>query len=188
MAASSRMIALGTPMPSFALPDTVSGRVVDSVSLAGRPSVVIFLCNHCPYVKHIRAGLADFGRFCRDQNVPMVAVSANDISTHPDDAPAAMTIEAQQAGYVFPYLYDGSQAVAKAFDAQCTPDLYIFDVNGKLAYRGQLDDARPSNPIPVTSRDARAAVEALLAGNRPAAEQKASIGCSIKWKPGNEPG
>jgi peroxiredoxin len=181
------MVSLGTPMPSFSLPDTVSGQMVASASLAGNPSVVVFICNHCPYVKHIRAGLADFGRTCRDKGVGMVAISANDVDNYPDDAPAAMAVEARQAGYVFPYLYDESQAVAKAFDARCTPDLFIFDGDGKLAYRGQFDDARPSNPIPVTGRDARAAVDALLVGQQPAANQKASIGCSIKWKPGNEP-
>jgi peroxiredoxin len=186
-ATPSRMVSLGTKMPRFSLPDTKSGRVLDSSSFAGRPGVVIFICNHCPYVKHIRGGLAEFGRFCRDKKVPMVAISANDASRYPDDAPAAMAEEAKQAGYVFPYLYDESQAVAKAFDAQCTPDLYIFDTEGKLAYRGQFDAARPGNGLPVNGRDARAAVEALLAGGQPAVEQKPSIGCSIKWKAGNEP-
>jgi peroxiredoxin len=181
-ATPSRMIALGTAMPSFALPDTASGKVVSSSSLAGKPSVVIFICNHCPYVKHIRKGLADFGRFCAEHDVPMVAISANDVATYPEDAPAAMAAEVAAAGYVFPYLYDESQAVARAFDARCTPDLYIFDSDGKLAYRGQFDDARPGSPAPVTGRDARAAVQALLFGQRPAANQKASIGCSIKWK------
>jgi peroxiredoxin len=181
------MVSLGTPMPSFALPDAVSGRTVASSSLAGKPSVVIFICNHCPFVKHIRGGLADFGRLCRELDVPMVAVSSNDVATHPDDGPDAMAAEAALAGYVFPYLYDESQAVARAFDARCTPDLFIFDREGKLAYRGQFDDARPQSPVAVTGRDARAAVEALLSGQRPSFEQKASIGCNIKWKPGNEP-
>jgi peroxiredoxin len=179
----SRMVSLGTQMPSFALPDTVSGRTLDSSALAGKPSVVVFICNHCPYVKHIRAGLAEFGHFCRDKRVPMVAISANDAVKYPDDAPEAMAREARDAGYVFPYLYDESQEVARAFDARCTPDLFIFDRDGKLAYRGQFDDARPSNQIPVTGRDARAAIDALLAGKQPAIEQKASIGCNIKWKP-----
>jgi peroxiredoxin len=186
-ATASRMIDLGTEMPSFALPDTVSGKVVSSASLAGKPSVVIFLCNHCPYVKHIRKGLADFGRFCAERDVPMVAISSNDVTAYPDDAPDAMASEAGQAGYVFPYLYDESQAVARAFDARCTPDLFIFDRDGKLAYRGQFDDARPQSAIPVTGHDARAAVQVLLSGDRPSPLQKASIGCSIKWKPGNEP-
>ncbi len=187
MAASSRMVSLGAPMPTFSLPDTASGTTVASSSLAGRPSVVVFICNHCPYVKHIRAGLADFGRFCREREVPMVAISPNDVLTYPEDSPAQMAAVAKEAGFVFPYLYDETQTVARAFDAACTPDLFIFDAAGKLAYRGQFDDARPSNPVPVTGRDARAAVEALLAGGRPASQQKASIGCSIKWKPGNEP-
>jgi peroxiredoxin len=186
-ATPSRMISLGTEMPSFRLPDTVSGKTIDSSALAGMPSVVVFICNHCPYVKHIRAGLAAFGRFCAEHDVPMVAISANDVASYPDDAPAAMAVEAAQAGYVFPYLYDESQAVARAFDARCTPDLFIFDRDGKLAYRGQFDDARPQSLVPVTGRDARAAVAALLAGQKPSATQKASIGCGIKWKPGNEP-
>jgi peroxiredoxin len=182
------MVSLGTAMPGFALPDTVTGKVIDASTLAGRPSVVVFICNHCPYVKLIRAGLADFGRYCAGKSVGMVAISSNDVVGYPADAPDAMAAEAREAGYVFPYLYDESQAVAKAFDARCTPDLFIFDRDGKLAYRGQFDDARPSNGLPVTGRDARAAVEALLAGKSPAAEQRASIGCNIKWKPGNEPG
>jgi peroxiredoxin len=177
------MVSLGTKMPTFSLPDTVSAKVVEASSLEGRPSVVVFICNHCPYVKHIRAGLAEFGRYCRDHGVPMVAISSNDVASHPEDAPEAMAVEARLAGYVFPYLYDESQAVAKAFDAQCTPDLFVFDRDGKLAYRGQFDGARPGNQIPVTGSDVRAAIDALLAGGRPAAEQKASIGCSIKWKP-----
>ncbi len=186
-ATPSQMVALGTPMPRFSLPDAASGKTVDASSLAGRPSVVIFICNHCPFVKHIRAGLADFGRFCGERNVPMVAISPNDVATYPQDGPAEMAAEAKAAGYVFPYLYDESQSVARAFDARCTPDLFIFDADGKLAYRGQFDDARPGNALPVTGRDARAAALALLAGQRPSAQQKASIGCSIKWKPGNEP-
>ena len=183
----SRMVSLGTLMPSFSLPDAASGLTIDSSALAGKPSVVIFICNHCPFVKHIRAGLADFGRYCRALGVPMVAINSNDITNYPADAPAAMASESANVGYIFPYLYDESQVVAKAFEARCTPDLFIFDSNSKLAYRGQFDDARLSNQIPVTGRDARAAVEALLAGQQPSAEQKASIGCSIKWKPGNEP-
>jgi peroxiredoxin len=178
----SAMGALGSPMPVFSLPDVVSGKMVEASSLLGQPGVVVFICNHCPYVKHIRAGLADFGRFCQANGVAMVAICSNDALAYPDDSPAAMAIEAKHAGYVFPYLSDQSQAVAKAFDARCTPDLFIYDREGKLAYRGQFDDARPGNQLPVTGRDARAAVEALLAGGRPRSEQKASLGCSIKWK------
>jgi peroxiredoxin len=178
----SRMLALGTALPAFALPDTVSGRTVSSATLQGKPAVVFFICNHCPFVKHIRAGISDFGRYCQERGVAMVAVSSNDAQNYPADAPEAMAIEAKGAGYVFPYLYDESQAVARAFDAACTPDLYIFDAQGKLAYRGQFDGARPANDVPVTGRDARAAIEALLAGHAPNADQIPSIGCNIKWK------
>ena len=187
MAVPSQMLALGTPLPAFSLPDTVTARTVSSTELAGKPSVVIFICNHCPYVKHIRQGLADFGRSVAELGVPMVAISSNDPATYPDDAPDKMKSEAKEAGYPFPYLFDESQSVAKAFHAACTPDLYIFDAQGKLAYRGQFDDSRPKNDLPVTGTDARRAVEALLAGKSPNADQKASIGCNIKWKPGNEP-
>jgi len=182
MAIPSTMLALGTDLPAFELPDTVTGKRVSSASLAGKPSVVFFICNHCPYVKHIRAGIADFGRFCQAHGVGMVAISSNDVATYPADSPEAMAIEAREAGYVFPYLYDESQTVARAFDAACTPDLYIFDAQGKLAYRGQFDASRPKNSEPVTGRDARAAVEALLAGRTPSSDQIPSIGCSIKWK------
>jgi peroxiredoxin len=187
MAVSSQMLPLGTPMPAFSLPDVTSSRSVSSAELAGKPAVVIFICNHCPYVKHIRGGLADFGRTCAERGVPMVAISSNDPTTYPDDAPDKMKSEAKEAGYPFPYLFDESQAVAKAFGAACTPDLYVFDAAGKLAYRGQFDDARPKNDRPVTGADARRAIEALLTGQSPNADQKPSIGCSIKWKPGNEP-
>ena len=176
------MLALGTALPAFELPDTVTGTRVSSASLAGKPSVVFFICNHCPYVKHIRGGIADFGRFCQERGVGMVAVSSNDVAAYPADSPEAMAAEAREAGYVFPYLYDESQAVARAFDAACTPDLYIFDAQQKLAYRGQFDASRPKNNEPVTGRDARAAVEALLSGQAPTADQIPSIGCSIKWK------
>jgi peroxiredoxin len=177
------MRELGTAMPSFDLPDTVSGKRVSSSSLNGKPAVVIFICNHCPYVKHIRQGLADFGRLCQARGVGMVAISSNDIAQYPDDGPDAMALEAEQSGYVFPYLFDETQEVARAFDAACTPDLYIYDAQGKLAYRGQFDDSRPKNDVPVTGKDARAAVEALLDGRLPSSDQKPSIGCNIKWKP-----
>jgi peroxiredoxin len=182
MATPSNMRELGTPMPKFELPDTVTGRNVSSATLAGKPAVVIFICNHCPYVKHIRDGLAEFGRFCAERGAAMVAISSNDVVTYPDDSPEAMVLEAKQSGYTFPYLFDESQEVARAFDAACTPDLYIYDAQGKLAYRGQFDDSRPKNTEPVTGRDARAAIEALLAGRSPSADQKPSIGCNIKWK------
>jgi peroxiredoxin len=177
------MRELGTAMPSFDLPDTVSGKSVSSDSLRGKPAVVIFICNHCPYVKHIRQGLADFGRLCQERGVGLVAISSNDVAQYPEDGPEAMANEAKQSGYGFPYLFDESQEVARAFDAACTPDLYIYDAQGKLAYRGQFDDSRPKNGLPVTGKDARAAVEALLAGRSPSSDQRASIGCNIKWKP-----
>jgi peroxiredoxin len=182
MATPSNMRELGTSMPSFDLPDTVSGQHVSSETLRGRPVVVIFICNHCPYVKHIREGLAALGRFCAERGAGMVAISSNDVATYPDDGPELMAIEAKQSGYVFPYLFDESQAVARAFEAACTPDLYVYDAQGKLAYRGQFDDSRPKNTLPVTGKDALAAVEALLAGRAPTDEQKPSIGCNIKWK------
>jgi hypothetical protein len=169
-------------MPSFNLPDTVSGKLVASASLAGKPAVVMFICNHCPYVKHIRVGLAAFGRYCQERGVGMVAISSNDVVAYPDDGPAQMAQEAKESGYVFPYLFDESQEVARAFDAACTPDLYIYDARGLLAYRGQFDDSRPKNALPVSGADARAAVDALLAGHAPSADQKPSIGCNIKWK------
>lgn len=169
-------------MPSFMLPDTVSGRIVSSSELKAPANVVIFICNHCPFVKHIRQGLAEFGRECQHKGVAMVAISSNDVSAYPEDSPEAMAAEAKAAGYTFPYLFDESQAVARAFDAACTPDLYIFDAEGKLAYHGQFDDSRPGNGLPVTGADARAAVDALLAGRRPSPDQKPSIGCNIKWK------
>jgi peroxiredoxin len=182
MAVSSSMLPLGTALPPFALPDAVTGRTVSSEELAGKPAVVIFICNHCPYVKHIRAGLAEFGRACAERGVGMVAISSNDVVTYPTDSPQMMKREASEAGYVFPYLFDETQAVARSFHAACTPDLYIFDGAGRLAYRGQFDDSRPNSGVPVTGRDARAAIEALLAGKPPSSSQKASIGCSIKWR------
>jgi peroxiredoxin len=181
------MLPLGSKLPSFSLPDTVSGRVVASSELIGRPSVVIFICNHCPFVKHLRSELASFAVDCERRGVGFVAINSNDAVAYPDDSPEAMTREAREQGYVFPYLFDESQSVAQAFQAACTPDLYIFDATGLLAYRGQFDDSRPGNGISVTGRDARAAVDALLEGKRPSTDQKPSIGCNIKWKAGNAP-
>jgi len=176
------MLALETLLPRFSLPDTVSGKTVESTEFSGRPLVVAFICNHCPFVKHIRQGLADFGAYCAEKGVAVVAVSSNDVANYPDDSPENMAKEAREAGYAFPYLYDESQSVARAFNAACTPDLYLFDRDGKLAYRGQFDDSRPGNGVPVTGRDLRAAVDAVAAGRAPNSDQKASIGCNIKWK------
>jgi peroxiredoxin len=182
MAVPSTMLPLGTPLPAFRLKDTVSGRLVAADELRGRPSVVAFICNHCPYVKHIRSSLADFGRYCAEHDVKLVAISSNDVAAYPDDAPDKMALEASTQGYSFPYLYDETQSVARAFEAACTPEFYVFDARGKLAYRGQFDEARPKNSVPVTGADVRAAVDALLAGHTPNADQKPSIGCGIKWK------
>jgi hypothetical protein len=147
----------------------------------------MFLCNHCPYVKHVRAELARLAREYQARGVAVVAISSNDVAQVPEDGPQAMKAERQQAGYSFPYLFDETQAVAKAYHAACTPDLFVFDARRRLAYRGQLDDSRPGNGVPVTGHDLRAALEAVLAGVPVAATQRASIGCNIKWKPGQAP-
>jgi peroxiredoxin len=182
------MLPWGTLAPDFRLPDAVSGRMVALADFAKNPAlVVMFICNHCPYVQHIRAGLAAFGRDYQPKGVGVVALSANDVADYPEDSPAKMKAEAKAAGYTFPYLFDETQAVAKAYRAACTPDLYVFDRSRKLVYRGQFDDSRPGNGRPVTGADLRAACDAVLAGRAPAADQKPSIGCNIKWKPGNEP-
>lgn len=183
MATSSTMRQLGAALPRFELPDTRTGETISDAYLRGRgPSVVAFICNHCPFVVHIRAGLVEFGRYCQEKNVPFVAISSNDASTHPQDGPGPMAEEARRHGFTFPYLYDEAQSAARDFDAACTPDFFVFDAQGELAYRGQFDASRPNNPLPVTGADLRAAVDALLAGKAPSPDQKASIGCGIKWK------
>ena len=183
MATSSTMRQLGAALPEFELPDTRTGEKISDAYLRGRgPSVVAFICNHCPFVVHVRAGLVEFGRYCQEKNVRFVAISSNDASTHPGDGPGPMAEEARRHGFTFPYLYDEAQTAARDFDAACTPDFFVFDAQGKLAYRGQFDASRPNNPLPVTGSDLRAAVDALLAGRAPSPDQKASIGCGIKWK------
>jgi peroxiredoxin len=183
----STMLALGTVAPEFRLPDT-NGRVVALSDFKdARALVVAFICNHCPYVKHIRSGLAQFGRDMHGKGVAVVAINSNDAKKYPADCPEKMKEEVREAGYVFPYLYDESQSVAKAYRAACTPDFFVFDAGRRLVYRGQFDASRPGNGQPVTGSDLRAAVEAVLTG-RPAAEkQMPSIGCNIKWREGNEP-
>jgi thiol-disulfide isomerase/thioredoxin len=183
----STMLALGTPAPEFDLPEvTGSGRVALHHLPADRPLLVIFLSRHCPYVMHVASEL---GRLDRDygDRVSFVAISSNDIANYPDDAPDRMAGMATSYGYRFPILYDESQAVAKAYEAACTPDFYLFDAGRRLVYRGQLDGARPRNDVPVTGKDLRAALDAVLAGHAPAMEQMPSLGCNIKWKAGNEP-
>jgi len=181
---ASTMLALGTPAPDFTLPDPAGGQVALADFHAAPALVVVFLCNHCPYVKHLRAGLAQFARDVQARGVAVVGISANDVANYPEDSPAKMAAEAKSAGYTFPYLYDESQAVARAYRAACTPDFFLFDAARRLAYRGQFDDSRPGNGKAVTGRDLRAAVDALLAGKPVAGEQQPSLGCNIKWKPG----
>jgi peroxiredoxin len=187
VAVNSTMLPLGTNAPEFQLKDT-SGKLVSLSDFKRAPAlVVVFMCNHCPYVKHIRSGLAQLARDYLPRGVAMVGINSNDATNYPDDSPAKMVVEAKSAGYIFPYLYDGTQAVAKAYRAACTPDIYLFDKDQRLVYRGQLDDSRPGNNVPVTGTDLRAALDAVLSGKPVSPKQKASIGCNIKWKPGNEP-
>ncbi len=181
-ATPSTMLPLGTKMPSFRLPEPATDRQVSSADLKGPVVVVAFICNHCPFVKHIRPQLAEFGRWAKQRGADVVAISSNDVENYPDDSPEKMAEEVERAGYVFPYLFDDSQDVARAFQAACTPDFFVFDEDRRLVYRGQFDDSRPSSGSAVTGKDLRAAVEAALAGKPVAAEQKPSIGCNIKWK------
>ena len=181
------MVPLGTKAPGFRLPDT-DGNLVALEDLHGASGlVVIFMCNHCPYVKHIRTGLAQLARDYVPRGVAIVGINSNDVANYPADSPENMVHEAKQAGYIFPYLYDETQQVAKAYRAACTPDIYLFNQDQRLVYRGQLDDSRPGNGLAVTGKDLRAALEAVLSGKPVAPQQKPSIGCNIKWKPGNEP-
>jgi len=181
------MLPLGTALPKFRLPD-VDGRAVSSDDFNTAPGLLVaFICEHCPYVKHMRQEFAAFAKQYRDRGLAVVGIMSNDTTAHPDDGPAGMKEEAAAAGYTFPYLFDESQSVAKAFRASCTPDLFLFDRDGRLVYRGQFDESRPGNGHPVTGADLRAAADAMLAGAPVAAAQQASIGCNIKWKKGSEP-
>lgn len=176
------MVPLGTPCPDFRLTDVTTGRVMALQDFAAAPALlVMFICNHCPFVKHIRAELARLPRDFAPRGLATVAICSNDAITHPADGPDAMRQEAIDAGYGFPYLHDAEQSVARAFDAACTPDFFLYDRARKLVYRGQLDDSRPNNGVPVTGADLRAAIDALLAGRAVPAHQKPAIGCSIKW-------
>ena len=183
----STMLELGTPAPEFALPDT-EGKTVALADLAGSPALlVMFICNHCPFVKHVREELATLTSEYIGRGVAVVGIQSNDVANYPDDGPEKMKEERETFGYRFPYLLDETQEVAKAYRAACTPDFYVFDAQRKLVYRGQMDDSRPKTEIPVTGADLRAALDAALAGKAPAVEQKPSVGCNIKWRPGNEP-
>ena len=183
----STMLALGTSAPDFSLVN-VDGRTLSLADVAGsRGTVVMFICNHCPFVKHVADQLAALGHDYLPQGIGVVAISSNDVATHPADSPEQMVRESEERGYVFPYLFDETQAVAKAYHAACTPDFYLFDGDSHLVYRGQLDDSRPDSGIPVTGADLRRAIDAVLAGIPVPEPQKPSIGCNIKWKAGNEP-
>jgi peroxiredoxin len=180
----SSMVALGNAAPSFSLEDT-EGRLVTLEQFADAPAlVVVFLCNHCPFVKHIRAGLAAFSRDYQAKGLAMVGINSNDVVSYPEDRPEKMAEEKRAAGYRFPYLFDETQSVARAYGAACTPDFFLYDRARKLVYRGQFDDSRPSNGQPITGADLRAAADAVLQGRPVFADQKPSIGCNIKWKAG----
>ncbi|MBX7098637.1 MAG: thioredoxin family protein [Myxococcaceae bacterium] len=184
-ATPSTMLPLGTALPPFTLPDAVTGKPVASSGLTGPKGVlVMFICNHCPYVIHIRQQLVALAHRAVDSGLSVVAINANSTRTHPQDGPEHMKSLAQKEGWRFPFLFDETQDVARAFQAVCTPDLFLFDARRSLAYRGQFDDSRPSNGVPVTGKDLGAALDQVLAGKAPAPEQRASIGCNIKWHPG----
>lgn len=184
----STMSPLGIAAPPFSLVN-VDGQTVSLDDFAGAPALlVMFICNHCPYVKHVAPTLARLCREYQQRGVAVVAVNSNDTVAYPDDAPEAMVREVAQRGYTFPYLWDSTQAVARAYFAACTPDFYVYDRGRKLVYRGQLDSSRPRSDIPVTGVDLTAAIEALLAGRPVAEQQRPSLGCNIKWQAGNEPG
>jgi thiol-disulfide isomerase/thioredoxin len=177
------MIALGTPAPDFKLPDVKSGQTLSLTELkSDKATVIMFICNHCPFVKHVNQGLVALANDYIAKDVSFVAINSNDVANYPEDHPDKMQRVATDLGYPFPYLFDATQAIAKAYDAACTPDFYVFDKDLKLVYRGQLDDSRPSNSIPVTGKDIRAALDALLAGQPVSPKQRPSIGCNIKWK------
>ena len=179
----SNMMPLGTLAPDFKLPDTISGKVLSLAELkSDKATLIMFICNHCPFVKHVDEGLVALANDYQDKGVSIIAISSNDVDNYPQDGPELMKGEAEKVGYNFPYLYDESQEVAKAYDAACTPDFYIFDKNLKCAYRGQLDGSRPGNDIPVTGRDIRAALDDIMAEKEVSAPQMPSLGCNIKWK------
>ncbi len=185
---STMMLELGQSAPDFSLPDAVGGASVSLASHGGSSgSLVMFICNHCPYVMHINPELVRLGEDYAGPELGMVAIVSNDADNYPDDAPDKLKSRATELGYRFAYCHDESQEIAKAYTAACTPDFFLFDADRRLVYRGQLDESRPENGLPVTGKDLRAAIDAVLAGRAPASEQKPSMGCNIKWKPDNAP-
>jgi peroxiredoxin len=184
---SSQMLPLGTAAPDFSLPDT-NGAIVSLANFKDAPALlVMFICNHCPYVRHVAGGIAKLARDYQKNGVAVVGINANDAGNYPADSPAMMRQEIKRAGYSFPYLYDESQAIAKAYRAACTPEFYLFDKERRLVYRGRLDGSTPGNDVSTTGAELRGALDALLAGRTVPPDQKPSVGCNIKWKPGDEP-
>ena len=185
---ASTMLELNTKAPSFQLPDVVSGKTISLDTFAGKKALlVMFICRHCPFVKHIQTELAQLGKDYKQHNLGIVAISANNAEQYPEDAPEKLKQMAEEFEFTFPFCYDETQETAKAYTAACTPDFFLFNAQRKLVYRGQLDDSRPSNGIPVTAKHLRLAIETLLVDHPITQEQKPSIGCNIKWKPGNSP-
>jgi peroxiredoxin len=183
----STMLPLGTKAPDFSLVN-VDGRTISLADFKGKPALLVaFICNHCPFVKHIANPLAQLTAEYMAKGAAVVGINSNDAASYPADSPEQMVREAEERGYQFPYLYDDTQDIAKDYQAACTPDFFLFDGNQKLVYRGQFDDSRPDSGIPVTGKDLRAALDAVLAGKKPSENQRPSIGCNIKWRPGNEP-
>lgn len=184
---ASKMLTLGTSAPNFSLPDT-EGNIVSLADFEESPALlVIFMCNHCPFVKHVLSDLVRLAKEYQAKGVAVVGINSNDIANYPEDSPEMMTKLSEETGFTFPYLYDETQEVAKAYQAACTPDFFLFDKESRLVYRGQMDDSRPGNNIPVTGLDLIKAIDAVLAGRKVSTEQKPSMGCNIKWKQGNEP-
>lgn len=184
----STMLPLGTAAPAFALPSVMSGEIITLDTFVDDPALlVMFICRHCPFVKHVEQELARIGKDYISQGLGIVAISANSLQTHPQDGPEHLKTQAEEVGFTFPYCFDETQAVAKAYTAACTPDFFVFDQAKTLVYRGQLDDSRPSNGVPVTGQDLRVALDAVLAGQAMTGPQKPSVGCNIKWAPGNAP-
>ncbi len=184
---SNTLVALGTRMPAFCLPDTEGNLVSPEDATGAKAFLIAFICNHCPYVKHVRTEFAKLGNELQKQGVAVYAINSNDPERYPEDSFPNMATEVRDAGYEFPYLFDETQQVARDFRAACTPDFFVYDANSKLVYRGQMDDSRPGNGIPVSGADLRAAIDCAIQGQTPSGPQKPSVGCSIKWKPGNEP-